>query len=95
MVKVNVKFLKRNPNAKLPKYAHDGDLGMNVVATGVEYDAKTDSYIYSTGLSCETKKGVGVYEYLFQTEHTYYRFSENSLFWLGCSSYHQPDVPSP
>ena len=51
-------------------------------------DANIDVSIKDTGI---VKKGVGVYEYLFQTEHTYYRFSEDSLFWFGCSSYHQPN----
>ena len=51
-------------------------------------DANIDMSIKDTGI---VKKGVGVYEYLFQTEHTYYRFSEHSLFLFGCSSYHQPN----
>ena len=51
-------------------------------------NANIDVSIKDTGI---VKKGVGVYEYLFQTEHTYYRFSEHSLFLFGCSSYHQPN----
>lgn len=87
MVKVNVKFLKRNPNAKLPKYAHDGDLGMDVVATGVEYDAKTDSYIYSTGLSCETKKGVGVYAFARSSIYSTDCYLTNSVGVIDSAQY--------
>ena len=52
-------------------------------------DANIDLIIKHTG---SVKKGSGVYEYLFQDEHVYYRFSERYLLLLGCSSYHQPDV---
>lgn len=60
MAKINVKFKKLADDAVLPKYAHDGDLGMDVVANELEYDGETDTYIYYTGLACETKKGVGI-----------------------------------
>ena len=52
-------------------------------------DANIDLIIKHTG---SVKKGAGVYEYLFQDEHAYYRFSERYLLLLGCSSYHEPDV---
>ena len=60
MAKINVKFKKLSQDAKLPKYAHKGDLGMDVISTSLEYDAETDTYIYGTGLACETKNGVGI-----------------------------------
>lgn len=58
---IKVRFKKLNENAELPKYAHKGDIGMDVKAIGVEYDANTDTYIYYTGLACETKCGVGIF----------------------------------
>lgn len=64
MAKVNVKFKKLTPEAELPKYAHPGDLGMDVKATEVEYDPEKDVYIYHTGLACETKKSVGLLEFV-------------------------------
>lgn len=60
MAKVNVKFKKLDPLAEIPKYAHPGDLGMDVKAVDVMYDFINDVYIYYTGLACETKKGVGL-----------------------------------
>lgn len=53
-----VKF-KLNPDAGVPYYAHDGDMGMDVRATDVYYDEETESYIYSTGIREETVKGIG------------------------------------
>lgn len=58
---IKVRFKKLHPGVELPKYAHNGDIGMDVKATRVEYDEKTDTYIYYTGLACETKKGVGIF----------------------------------
>jgi dUTPase len=48
---VNVKLSK---GAKMPKYAHDGDLGMDIVATNLVYDAEHDNYIYHTGIRMES-----------------------------------------
>ena len=58
---VTVKFKKRDEKAVIPTYAHDGDVGMDMTAISVEYDAEHDLYIYHTGLSCETDKGYGVF----------------------------------
>jgi dUTPase len=44
-----------------PTYAHDGDIGMDMVAIDVEYDAQHDRYIYHTGFYCETKKRIGMF----------------------------------
>lgn len=60
MAKVNVKFKKLESTAEIPKYAHPGDMGMDVKAVNVVYDFFNDVYIYYTGLACETKKGVGL-----------------------------------
>lgn len=43
----------------VPHYAHDGDIGMDITATSMEYDAEYDRYIYHTGYYCETGKGDG------------------------------------
>ena len=64
MAKVNVKFKKLTDDAGLPKYAHPGDLGMDVKAVSVEYNKEKDVYIYHTGLACETKKNVGLLEFV-------------------------------
>ena len=56
MKPVNIKFKKLNPNAVIPSYAHDGDVGMDMTAISVEYDEKRDMYIYHTGLACESDK---------------------------------------
>ena len=57
MNEVVIKF-KKNPDIKLPKYAHPGDAGMDVYATGVEYLVSWDAYLYHTGLYCESDKNV-------------------------------------
>jgi dUTP pyrophosphatase len=52
-MKIRVK--KLDENAILPKYAHDGDAGMDVFAQNMTI---TDKYIeYETGLSFEVPKG--------------------------------------
>src|SRR5574344_1605961 len=58
MIKVKIK--KLIPEAKIPKYAKSGDMGMDLYATGVEYDSKNDLFIYHTGLSFEIPEGYGM-----------------------------------
>lgn len=48
-------------NKRVPKHAHDGDIGMDMVAIGVEYDEDKDRYIYHTGFYSETLRGVGCF----------------------------------
>ncbi len=55
-----IKFKKLVNNTQLPTYAHDGDIGMDVYAVAVEYDAINDAYIYHTGIACETEGHMGV-----------------------------------
>jgi len=55
-----VKFKKLVPEAIIPTYAHDGDIGMDVFAVRVEYDQENDAYIYHTGLACETVGHMGL-----------------------------------
>lgn len=60
---VTIKFKKLVPEAVIPAYAHDGDVGMDMTATWVEYDVKKDLYIYHTGLALESEYGYGVFLY--------------------------------
>ena len=61
MTKKVVKFKKLVPEATIPTYAHDGDIGMDVFAVSMEYDSENDAYIYHTGLACETVGHMGVF----------------------------------
>lgn len=60
--KIQVKYLDSDDIMfEPPKYAHDGDIGMDIVAVHVEYDRENDCYIYCTDFKCETKKGYGAF----------------------------------
>jgi dUTP pyrophosphatase len=54
--KFEVKVKKLNPNAVIPKYAKDGDAGMDLVATSILSETTTD-VTYGTGISMEIPKG--------------------------------------
>lgn len=56
-----IKFKKLVPEAVIPSYAHDGDVGMDMTAVSVEYDVEKDLYIYHTGLACESVKWYGIF----------------------------------
>ena len=58
---LEVYFKTLSPNAVVPTYAHDGDVGMDLTAISVEYDAENDAYIYHTGLAFETDKHYGIF----------------------------------
>ena len=58
---LEVYFKKLSPNAVVPTYAHDGDVGMDLTAISMEYDAENDVYIYHTGLAFETDKHYGIF----------------------------------
>ena len=58
---LEVKFKKLNSSAVIPTYAHNGDVGMDLTAISMEYDAENDTYIYHTGLAFETDKHYGIY----------------------------------
>lgn len=56
-----VKIKKLNDNAKIPQYAHPGvDMGMDIVATSIEYKEDIDCYVYHTGLAFEVPEGYGM-----------------------------------
>lgn len=54
---IEVKFKKLAENATLPTYAHDGDIGMDIIATSVAYNKDHDYFEYGTGLAVESDKG--------------------------------------
>lgn len=56
---ITVFVKKLNENAVIPTYAHEGDVGMDLTAIGVEYDEEKDMYIYHTGLSFESDFNIG------------------------------------
>lgn len=58
--KLNVRICKVHPNAVIPTYAKDGDMGMDLTAVSVEYDKEIDCFIYHTGLVFEVPKGYGM-----------------------------------
>lgn len=61
MESVTIKFKKLVPEAVIPSYAHDGDVGMDMTAIGVDYDVEKDMYIYHTGLALESEYGYGTF----------------------------------
>lgn len=54
---IEVKFKKLAENATLPTYAHDGDIGMDIIATSVTYNEEHDYFEYGTGLAAESDRG--------------------------------------
>lgn len=62
--KIKVFVKKLNENAVIPKYAHDGDVGMDLTAISVEYDAEKDMYIYHTGLAFASDFNIGDFLFL-------------------------------
>lgn len=54
---VEVKIKKLKENAVVPKYAHYGDAGLDLVATSIEYSKDMDAFIYHTGIAVEIPVG--------------------------------------
>lgn len=50
-------FLKLDEKAVLPSYAKPGDAGMDITCISKQYDEKTNTYIYGTGLAVEIPNG--------------------------------------
>lgn len=61
---MKVKIKKLRPDAVVPKYAHDGDVCMDMTAIDMTYDIEHDMYIYHTGLAFESDKNVGQFLFL-------------------------------
>jgi len=53
---MQVKIKKLNPNAVIPKYAKEGDAGMDLVATEILKDTP-EQITYGTGLAMEIRDG--------------------------------------
>lgn len=78
-ITMKVKIKKLNEAAVLPKYAKDGDAGMDLTATSKKFDPATGCIIYGTGLAMEIPKGyVG---YLFPRSSIYkkYQYQTNAV----------------
>ena len=60
---IEVKFKKLDENAVIPRYAHHGDVGMDLTAISVEYDEEHDMYVYHTGLAFASDFNLG--QFLF------------------------------
>lgn len=52
---MKVKIKKLHKDAVIPKYAQDGDAGLDLTATSIEYDDHGNA-VYGTGLAIETPK---------------------------------------
>lgn len=57
---MQVKIKKLDPKAVIPKYSKPGDMGMDLTAISLEYNAEKDLYIYHTGLAFEIPEGYGM-----------------------------------
>lgn len=59
--KIVVKFKKLREDAVLPFKTHEGDAAFDLKAVEVEYDYLNNTYIYHTGLACETVENIHAY----------------------------------
>lgn len=64
MKEIKVFLKKLDERAVIPTYAHDGDVGMDLTAIEVEYDADKDMYIYHTGLAFASDFNIGQFLFL-------------------------------
>lgn len=82
-----IKFKLTRPDAKMPTYAHDGDAGMDVYACDVEYDEENDMYIYSTGVSFESEKGIVCYGFARSSNCYTESYLTNGVGVLDCATF--------
>jgi len=54
---MKLKIKKLNENAVIPKYAKQGDAGLDLTCTEIEFDNRTNTIIYKTGLAIEIPEG--------------------------------------
>ena len=64
MKEIKVFLKKLDERAVIPTYAHYGDVGMDLTAIDVEYDADKDMYIYHTGLAFASDFNIGQFLFL-------------------------------
>lgn len=84
---IEIKFKKLSENAIIPSYAHDGDVGLDLTATWVEYNAKEDEYIYGTGLACETEQIISMFAHPRSSIHKTDFYLTNSVGIIDCKTY--------
>lgn len=58
---LRVNFVKMHPNAVVPKYAHKGDVGMDLYAVSYNWNEECDCYEYHTGLRMESLDHAGAF----------------------------------
>jgi dUTP pyrophosphatase len=59
---MKIKFKKLHPEAIMPKRAHPGDAGLDLIAISVRFDNEYNFYEYDTGLAVEIELGfVGLF----------------------------------
>lgn len=56
-IKMEVKIKRLINTAVIPKYAHDTDAGLDLVATSYEYKDDIKCHVYGTGLAFEIPEG--------------------------------------
>lgn len=54
---ISLKIKKLNNNAVIPKYAKEGDAGLDLTAISKVWNSKTRTYTYGTGLALEIPNG--------------------------------------
>jgi dUTP diphosphatase len=54
---MDLKVKKLDPNAVLPKYAHEGDAGLDLIALTTDQHSNGDYIEYGTGLAVEIPEG--------------------------------------
>ena len=54
---MDVKIKKLHEDAIIPKYAKQGDAGLDLTAVNFRYEAEHDCFVYGTGLALEIPKG--------------------------------------
>lgn len=59
MEKIKIKYVTDIDSIE-PKYAHDGDMCMDLTAISMNYDIEKDVYIYHTGIKVEIPQGYGM-----------------------------------
>lgn len=54
---MKVKIKKLHKDSVIPKYAKNGDAGMDLTAVDCEYDSENGVFVYKTGLAFEIPEG--------------------------------------
>ncbi len=54
---MKLKIKKLLPSAVIPKYAKQGDAGLDLTCTEIEFDNETNTTLYKTGLAVEIPEG--------------------------------------